>query len=86
MTQKLHYFEILSYFTPKNFSHLFYNYYFISHFFIFLTEIKIYFYNNYIISNVNCQMSKIVKSSFLYNKIHILFNIQLKILRPTISA
>jgi len=77
MTQKLHHFEILSCFTPKKLSHVFYNYYFIPHFFIFFTEIKFYFYNNYIISNVNCQVSKIVKSYFLYNK----FNIQLKILR-----
>jgi len=77
MTKKSHHFEILSYFTPKKLSYLFYNYYFIPHFFIFFTKIKVYFYNNYIIPHVNCQMSKIVKSSFLYNK----FNIQLKILR-----
>jgi len=75
MTQRLHHFEILLYFTPKKLLHLFYNYYFIPHFFIFFTKIKIYFYNNNIISN---QMSKIINSSFLYNNC----NIQLKILRP----
>jgi len=67
MTQKLHHFKILSYFTPEKLSYLFYNYYFIPHFLIFFTKITNYFYNNYIISNVNCQMSKIIKSSFLYN-------------------
>jgi len=44
-------------------------------------NIKNYFYNNYIISNVNYQiMSKIVKTSLLYNKIHILRNIKFKII------